>query len=347
MIKMLFIDDDAILRRAISETIDWESVGISLIGTAGSCVEALDLIADNEPDVIVTDIVMPQISGLDLCKIINREYPATKVILLSGYERFDYAQEAIDQQVFAYLTKPLKNKELVDAVLRAAKGSDKKITEDQEKEIKESFVDLKNAICCLDPNWKDCLSSCVEISKNHSIPLQTIQLQSIRLIEDLSRFCDDKNPPDMDEPLKDIMAMKKTDQIFVLLEKNCQTLWLRICEDSKNRRKTLIDHALKKLEDNYADPDLSLSMLAEELNVSYTYLSELFRTELNENFQHCLLRIRIESAKKLLELSTLKAYQVAERVGYNNQYYFSSCFKRYTGMTVSEYRQSHKTDATI
>ena len=80
-------------------------------------------------------------------------------------------------------------------------------------------------------------------------------------------------------------------------------------------------------------------MLANELDVSYTYLSQIFTTEVGQNFQPCLQAIRMEKARELLAHDDLKGYEIAEKVGFSNAYYFGACFKKYTGMTVSEYKK--------
>ena len=86
MTKILFVDDDAIIRRGISSRIDWKANGWELAGTARDAIEALDLIKDNQPDIILTDIKMPGMSGIEMASIAKEYNPNIKFVFISGYK---------------------------------------------------------------------------------------------------------------------------------------------------------------------------------------------------------------------------------------------------------------------
>ncbi|MCG8481386.1 MAG: response regulator, partial [Spirochaetales bacterium] len=94
------------VRGRISSRIS-EETGFAVVGTAGNGYDALELIEEHAPHVVLTDIKMPYIDGIELASIIRRDYPTTKVAFITGYNEFDYAREAIKLRVQAYLTKPL------------------------------------------------------------------------------------------------------------------------------------------------------------------------------------------------------------------------------------------------
>lgn len=119
MIKLLIADDEQIILDGISESIDWDSYGIKVAGTATNGIDALELAKRLCIDILVTDIKMPGLEGLELIKEINALKRGIKVILISAYEQFDFAQEAISLGALSYLTKPLKKQRIIDEVLKA------------------------------------------------------------------------------------------------------------------------------------------------------------------------------------------------------------------------------------
>ena len=92
---VLVVDDEFELRRAMIERVDWAAAGFKVVGEAENGVEALDLIETLEPDLILTDIKMPMISGLELAAKVRELRPATQIVILSGYDSFEYARTAI------------------------------------------------------------------------------------------------------------------------------------------------------------------------------------------------------------------------------------------------------------
>ncbi|WMT42760.1 response regulator [Paenibacillus sp. D2_2] len=120
MYKLILADDEEDVREGLLDLIDWESIGYQIVDTAENGREAVDLIEKHVPDVVVTDIQMPFMDGLKLTEWIRQTHPATKVIILTGYEQFEYAQRAIQLDVNEYVLKPFSSEELAE-VLRKVK----------------------------------------------------------------------------------------------------------------------------------------------------------------------------------------------------------------------------------
>lgn len=118
MIQLLIVDDEAHVVDRLHATIDWASVGIGQVFKAYSGKEALELLEQFSIDIVLTDIQMPGISGLQLIAEINRRWQKTKCILLSGYSDFNYAKEAILQGTEDYLLKPVTEQDLLATVGR-------------------------------------------------------------------------------------------------------------------------------------------------------------------------------------------------------------------------------------
>ena len=93
--KLLLVDDEEDARQAIAGKLCWEKLGFELIGEAGNGEEALELCEILHPDVVMTDIQMPFMDGLTLCRRLKNLYPGIKVAIFSGYDEFEYAKEAI------------------------------------------------------------------------------------------------------------------------------------------------------------------------------------------------------------------------------------------------------------
>jgi two-component system, response regulator YesN len=119
-LKVIIADDEPIVLEGLRWLIDWNSLGFELVGEAYDGEDALKLMEDCRPDLVITDIRMPVIDGLSLIGLASERYPLTQFIILSGYADFEYARQAIRHGVSYYLTKPLDDRELECAVKAAA-----------------------------------------------------------------------------------------------------------------------------------------------------------------------------------------------------------------------------------
>ena len=114
MYTLLIADDEPLIRNGVKKIIDWESLGFSEIFLAEDGQEALDIIRKNHVDLVLTDIVMPFMDGLTLCKLVKKELPDIKIVILSGYDDFNYAKQAINIGVEDYLLKPITKNAFIE-----------------------------------------------------------------------------------------------------------------------------------------------------------------------------------------------------------------------------------------
>ncbi|MEA5011609.1 MAG: response regulator [Angelakisella sp.] len=114
--RVLLVDDEEDIRVGISRKMDWEALGFVLVCEAENGQEALELAEQYKPDVILTDIKMPFMDGLELCRILTNRLPASKFVIFSGFDEFDYAKQAISMNVFEYILKPINAAELSDVL---------------------------------------------------------------------------------------------------------------------------------------------------------------------------------------------------------------------------------------
>lgn len=136
--KILLVDDEEEIRQGMIKKIKWEELGFVVVGEAENGIEALDLIDKTTPDIVITDIRMPFMDGIKLAENIKYRYPTTKVVIISGFDEFEYAQTAIELGVVRYILKPINSIEMSE-ILGELKNS-----LDEEKHSKNDIQRLKH-----------------------------------------------------------------------------------------------------------------------------------------------------------------------------------------------------------
>lgn len=124
--KILIVDDEVIIRTGLSQVIQWEELGLTLLEPAASAEEALDRIDVEKPDILLTDIRMSGMTGLQLAEEARKRLPHLEVIILTGYDDFVYTQQAIRQNVTDYLLKTSRPEEIIRTVLKAKQSAEAK-----------------------------------------------------------------------------------------------------------------------------------------------------------------------------------------------------------------------------
>lgn len=134
MLKVLVIDDEVFVRKGIVMETDWASLDCMVAGEAANGLEGLEACRKYNPDLIISDIRMPKMDGIEMLKILREEGNDVSVIFLTAYSEFEYARNALKLLAFDYLLKPFEDGELEDAVSRVR---DKLVREREEKERRE------------------------------------------------------------------------------------------------------------------------------------------------------------------------------------------------------------------
>lgn len=139
MLKIFLVEDEFVVREGIKNNIDWAAHGYEFVGEATDGELAFPMIQKLKPDIVITDIKMPFMNGLELGKLIKKEFPWMEIIILSGYAEFDYAKEAISMGAAHYLTKPISGDELIGEIDKLAQKIEKRRLEIRlrEKYLKE------------------------------------------------------------------------------------------------------------------------------------------------------------------------------------------------------------------
>lgn len=151
MIKLLIVDDEQPILDGLKVIIDWKYMDVDIIGTANNGQEAMDIALELRPDLVITDVRMPIMGGLNLIKKLKESLPDTKCVILSGYQEFEYVKEAMKYGALGYLIKPIDENELKniiinirDALITASK--EKKKLESLNEKLVESYPYIRNKL---------------------------------------------------------------------------------------------------------------------------------------------------------------------------------------------------------
>ena len=244
MLKILVVDDEAVVRRGIVLGIDWAARGCVLAGEASNGEEGLAAVERYSPSLIITDVRMPRMDGIEMLSKLRERGCRAHVILLTAYSDFAYAQSALRLGADDYLLKPFRNEELIAAV-------------DKVRQKERELTDLSPA---------------------DSLPL------------------------------------------------------------AKGDKSKYVLQALQYIAAHYADEDISITAIAQHLQVSEGHLGHVFKKETGCTVIRYLTQYRIHRSLELLKDCRRKVYEVANEVGYRDVTYFGSTFKKLVGMSPSEYQ---------
>ena len=505
MYTVIVADDEQEIRRSLIRKVDWGSVGFQVIGEAENGAEALELTEKLEPDLLLTDIRMPFISGIELARQVREIRPATQIAFLSGFDDFSYAQQAIQYNIISYLLKPISSSELEKELLKMKEKIDQKFQVFSQPGMRQEHMEkrefltpllldgfggelpeeehrilMKEAISCglldgeepealnyavmvtriLDKDGKNCTtrgsvkaidSILKKYTKYCSVYLQgrvvSLLLATPRgfdkylhiLVDDICQsverimgmsaaanygkeegnihfISDDERTESFDkvmvhQTVEDIenllrkgrpeeisgylqnffdqvvqhkISQSETDFILMLIVSTvyqvlysvageevvqqmqqkfpmysmkmfgnigdsrqfyvdiCTTARLMIADQRKKSSVMLCNRAIRIINEKFADPDLSLVSVSTEISVSPNYLSALLKKDTGETFKELLTKKRIETAKELLMDTNMKVREISEKCGYNDQHYFSYCFKKYTGVSPNSCRRTYE-----
>ncbi|WP_208590393.1 response regulator transcription factor [Gracilibacillus suaedae] len=253
---ILVVDDEPRSRQGIKKTIERGSQQYEVI-TAANAAEAIERIDHEKVHVLITDIRMPEVSGLELLKKLKEKAKDPVVIVISAYSEFEYAHEALELGVVNYLLKPISKEKLMEAIKKA-----------------------------------------IEIEKQRE---KTGMFNKI-----------------VDDKLLEMQQLSKYNRA--------------------------VKEAMDYIDQHY-DEELTLKEVAKQVHLNASYLSALFKEELQVTFSEYVTRKRIQEAKKLLLSTDLTIAEIAEKSGYQTSKYFIKLFKQFENMTPNAFRKQNENDS--
>ncbi|HBN29106.1 MAG TPA: hypothetical protein DEF85_05870 [Clostridiaceae bacterium] len=374
MLKVLIADDEEAIRKGLKKIITSADIGLNIIGEASDGEIALEMAEKLKPDIMLIDINMPFLNGLDFLDKVNKLIPDAITIIISGYDEFEYARKALQLGVFDYILKPVNRKKLIDTLHRAIDAYNKKMKEKEYKKLTQ--IEFKENKTYIQENF---LKKCIENDFEEKYLIKNMDLLEIDNDENMWLFIIN----DKDEILKKNIDIKcysfYKDEYLILIikngfldieeiKKNLTETYVRLSGNEmiysysilekgilslNNAYRNLLKEHIKKgqntgnisriinyIKDNYSDPNLSLQRVADEFHVSPSYLSRIINQKIGISFIEYLTEIRLNKAIELLNTDNddVYIYEIAKSVGYNSQHYFSRIFKSKTGFSPLEYK---------
>ncbi len=180
--KVMIVDDEAIIREGLRSRIDWQTYGFELVGDYTNGREALDAIGLQPPDLIISDICMPFMDGLELAEQVQQQYPQIKMVILTGFDEFEYARRAIRLKVSDFILKPITAHEIRERLIQIRTEMDESYL--QQENIDQIQLQLSQSLPILRERfWEQAFTTGVSASE------YTHQLQQLQLPMMQSPYC--------------------------------------------------------------------------------------------------------------------------------------------------------------
>lgn len=368
MYKILVVDDNKIERKGIVAQINKLNFPCET-AEAQNGRKALSYLEKNKVDILLTDIRMPFMNGLELITRAKTLYPEIRSVIFSAYSDFSYAQQAITCKADCYLLKPIDLPEFSKALSSIIEElNHTKQFHSEETAIIENMINFDSLARSVHPSQSagdipklidgifdsienkkiDGLSSSVD---NLLIKMQEYNVASmlyvkqivIEIIKKLCIYLSDTDKSNITEHIKRIAVCGSLNEIrdFTkgLIDDICEKI-SSADEDVKSSN-FIIDFAVDYVSRKYMN-DISLESIAKELDISSGYFSRTFKKEVGQGFVRYLTLYRIERAKEKLIKTNMKIKDISNSVGIMDISYFGFIFKKYTGFTPDEYRKKHR-----
>lgn len=251
MYKLLVVDDEPIIRKGIKTLINMNELNINEVYEATNGKEGLEQFIAQGPELVLLDINMPKMNGLELARKIKEIEPKTKIALITGYDYFDYAMEGIKIGVDDYVLKPISKKDVIEVLTKLI------------NKVKGDY-------------------------------------KEVALNEVVSKI---------------------------------------VRKDEFVQEESFKERIVEIINDHINDSEFSLTVLADVLGFSSSYLSTLFKKEFGISFQDYVLETRLERSKLLLLSTDMKNYEIADQIGFVDVNYFGTRFKKKYGVSPKQYKQ--------
>lgn len=342
--KILIVDDEPTIRAGLRMLLMNCFDGIIISGEAKHGKEALELIKSQKPDILITDILMPVMDGLQLIESIREKQLDIDIIVLSGHSDFEYARHALRLGVNEYLLKPVTQEKMNEAILSIVRGNPNRwigqLSPDILREMKRKVDSLikyivaeeREAIHQSIDDWK---KKCNEWGLN--LGLKKHLIGHLKLVYETELLATWPSMPVLVIPTEKTsmdeheLYSRWTDELLVKVD------WIAAHRSPRNRR--VVEQVMEHIKLNYSNPELSIHHLAEVCGISSAYLSKIFRETENRSLTQTLGEFRIKRVKESLDCKDdYKLSEIAENCGFNDYPYFSKLFKKIYGLSPQEYR---------
>jgi two-component system response regulator YesN len=361
----MIVDDMEVIRRDVKQLNVWgRTSGFIITEEAEDGVDALRKLEGSPVDLVITDIRMPNMGGIELLRNISEKKLCSFTVLLSDYTQYDYARQGFLYGAFDYLEKPVEEEELSKLLARIRQKLNERLQEEQKLKALQGFAkdviltaaDTEQVILLIkggDPNAVAFTSNLIDtigmsfqydrvktllVLKNsiHEIIDEILQAHNwIELFLDVESL----KPGDYTN-CKDQIELKTL--VLEELEKLITIVRRFLGCHSNSIVRQACEYVLKHI-----DEQVSVRILSEKLFISKSYLSEVFKQELGMTLLEYIHIVKMERAKRLLQGGNLKNYEIAEILGFKDHEYFSRLFKKYVGALPKDFRNEHLSESLL
>ncbi|ARI76326.1 response regulator transcription factor [Halobacillus mangrovi] len=381
--NVVIADDEPLILKNLKGIIDWESLDCKVIATARNGVEVLEVLQQEPVDLLLTDISMPEMTGVEVLKEMYSWSAPPLAILLSGYDEFSYAREGLKYNALDYFLKPIDYEELEESILKALTLIKERKEQAYDRK-KQSIYDqvmsgatvpneapFRVYVSIFIWNTNDQVIKDIECTRmllqKHDSKSYLYQLdESLAMI--VLEYPEHKEAEAEARDLAKKGAELTEDSVWAI---GSGVRGMNSCKASADEAKFLlkfasftdervitkahidqaytskanaidaVEQGTKYVKDHFYE-DLSIEQVADEVGISVSYFSQLFKQKHGMTFIEFVRVERMDHACTLLRNSELETYRIAEKVGYTDQRYFSQVFKKVIQMTPSQYRKTYK-----
>ncbi len=328
--RAVLVDDEVWALRGLQGVVDWDSFGFEIVGTFTDSVEALSKIKELSPDILFTDIRMPDLDGMELIEKVKNIIPGIFFVIVSAYRDFEIAKKALKNEVSDYLLKPLDKEEVKNAL----KSIHERLSAQQKKDFNILDYDLSDSKNLSNPEVERTLSS-INYTQDSHILISSSPCDGFRIhlkgypyvyIVSGSVSLSDNALTGQSTLGLTISCMSEK------LKEACMSYDGGFSFSSNEQTSKIQAYLYENLSQK-----LSMEDVAGAFFLSKSYIFELFREYSDTSAMNFLKSVRLNKAARLLKSTQRNVGSIAEEVGFDDLSYFSKTFKAKYGVSPEQY----------
>lgn len=344
MIKVMLVDDEPWNREIVKRFGAWDELDMQITYEANDGAEAIDYMKQQTLQLVITDMKMPGVDGGKLMEYIRQHYPDTQLIVISGYDDFEYARKALRCNAVEYLLKPIDSHALNEALRKC-----------REALLQQQAVVDVSLVYAMDA-YKLSIEQAFHKLQEQQLQLVLTQMASKwtkqqlpaglqqQLYEELLRFA--RELAEQHNLAPSAAARQQEPGVQPKLSWDeltaCYLQLLKQLIDQRKYKSRLNLLEVKGYIEQHAKQPLTLEELASTFFVSKEYLSKQFKQEFAVSITDYMTQLRMEEAKQRIVEGKLSIKEIAELVGYEDVTYFYRVFRKYFGVAPGEMRKQHE-----
>lgn len=342
--KALIADDDAFVRKCIIQMLPWQDLGFSQVLEAGDGAAALKLALEETPDLIISDVKMPVLNGLELVEKLRSSMVDVSIIMLSEYSDFEFVQNALKLGVQDYILKPITRERLTEICEKIRQTMDELQKKRYYTSLRSDHAGIQRLVHeMLENGSAQSGGEAFEYMALHQIFIEDLKHFGMLFLQELFEQAHTITFQKMEIKQMQSAAMasyaklKNVANIISFIKEQCERC-TAFCAKGAPQTVHYVEQIDDYIEKNYADFDLSVATISDWLHLSPVYTGALYKQHQGKNIITSIHEVRLKHAKELLMDGSISVTNVSKRVGYMTPDYFSRLFNNSVGVSPSQYR---------